>query len=43
MVGGIVKLYDNGPMRQEKGVKSIRIHPKFDSTFLYNDVAVLKV
>lgn len=43
MVGGIVNLNDEGPTRQQKSVASIRIHPQFDSTYLYNDVAVLKV
>lgn len=43
MVGGIVNLYDNSTTRQEKGVKSIRLHPKFDLENLYNDIAVLQV
>lgn len=43
VVGGIVRLYDQTPTRQERGVMKIRLHPKFDPDNLYNDVAVLKV
>lgn len=38
-----MRLYDETPTRQERGVLEIRIHPKFDLDNLYNDVAVLKV
>ncbi|XP_024875277.1 trypsin-3-like [Temnothorax curvispinosus] len=43
VVGGVVKLSDNRTNRQERGVVTIRIHPKFNLRTLHNDVAVLKL
>ncbi|XP_011337775.1 trypsin-1 isoform X2 [Ooceraea biroi] len=43
VVGGIVKLTDMTPTRQERGVEKISIHPMFDISTLHNDVAVLQL
>ncbi|XP_029160583.1 trypsin alpha-like [Nylanderia fulva] len=43
VVGGIIQLKQNTNTRQEKNVKTIKIHPKFDMNTLYNDVAVLQL
>ncbi|XP_020288984.1 trypsin II-P29-like isoform X2 [Pseudomyrmex gracilis] len=43
VVGGVIKLEENVSTKQEKGVDSIRIHPDFDITTLYNDVAILRL
>ncbi|XP_050452551.1 serine protease 1-like [Cataglyphis hispanica] len=43
VVGGTLKLNEYPSTRQERGVESIAIHPQFDITTLYNDVAVLQL
>lgn len=43
VVGGMLKLNEYPSTRQERGVENIKIHPQFDITTLYNDVAVLQV
>lgn len=43
VVGGIIKLDEATRIRQERGVKTIRIHPKYNNILLYNDIAVLQL
>lgn len=43
VVGGIVNLNDQGVTRQQRNIKSFKIHPRFDIDTLFNDIAIVEV